>query len=100
MLDPDPVHDVTLDVHPEDVPGVGANLVGVFRQLDPARLAAAADLHLRLDHHGIAGRVGRPHRLVDGLGDAARGHGDAVAREQLLPLILEEIHELLLIAFE
>ena len=66
----------------------------------PPALPAPADLHLRLDDDRIAGGVGRAHRLVDGVGDVARGHGDAVAREQLLALIFEEIHELLLGAFE
>ena len=65
VLDPDPLDDVALDVHPEDVPGVGAHLVGVVGELDAAGLAAAADLHLRLDDDRIAGRVGlrpRPRR--------------------------------------
>jgi hypothetical protein len=38
-LDPDDLDRVALDVHAEDVPGVGAHLVGVVGQLDPTRLA-------------------------------------------------------------
>ena len=83
---------VALDVHAEDVPGVGAHLVGVVGELDAAGLAAAADLHLGLDHDRVAGLVGLGHRLVDGLGDAARAHRDAVAGEVLLALVLEQIH--------
>ena len=40
---------VALDVHAEDVGRPGLRLVGVRGQLDAAGLAAAADLHLRLD---------------------------------------------------
>ena len=57
---------------PEDVAGVQAHLVGVVGELDAAGLAAAADLHLRLDDDRIAGRLGRGDGLVDGVGDAAR----------------------------
>ena len=65
VLDPHPLDDVALDVHAEDVPGVRADLVGVVGELDAARLAAAADLHLGLDHDRIAGLLGlrrRPRR--------------------------------------
>ena len=92
MLDPHPLHDVALDVHAEDVAGVGAHLVGVVGELDAAGLAAAADLHLRLDDHRVAGRLGRGDRLVDGVGDAARGDRDVVAGEVLLALVLEQVH--------
>ena len=68
MLDPDPLDDVALDVHAEDVPGVRAHLVGVVGELDAARLAAAADLHLGLDDDRIAGGFGGGDRLVDGVG--------------------------------
>ena len=42
-----------------------AGLVGVGGELDAAGLAAAADVHLRLDHHGVADAVGGRHGLVD-----------------------------------
>ena len=58
-------HDVALDVHAEDVAGVVAHLVGVVGQLDAARLASAAHLHLRLDDDGVARLLGLAHRLVD-----------------------------------
>ncbi len=57
VLDPDPLDEVALDVHPEDVPGVLADLGLVVGELDAAGLAAATDLHLRLDDDGIAGLV-------------------------------------------
>ena len=68
-----------------------AHLVGVRCELDAAGLAAAADLHLRLDDDRIAGRVGLRDGLVDGVGHAAGAHRDAVAGEVLLALVLEEI---------
>ena len=37
---------------------MGPDLLGVGGQLDAARLASPADLHLGLDHHGIASLVG------------------------------------------
>ena len=95
VLDPDPLDDVALDVHAEDVPGVGAHLVGVVGELDPAGLAAPADLHLGLDDHRIAGRVGRGDRFVDGVGRATWADRDVVAGEVLLALVLEQIHAIL-----
>ena len=67
-------------------------LVAVLRDLDAAGLAAAADLHLRLDHARVADLVGGGDRLVDGPGRRAGGHGDTVAREELLALVLEKVH--------
>jgi len=57
-----------------------------------ARLAATADQHLRLDRAGVADPLRRRHRLLDGRGDLAARHGDPVRGEQLLALILEEVH--------
>ena len=45
--------------------GVRAGLVGVGGELDAARLAAAAHLHLGLDHDRVADAVGDLDRLVD-----------------------------------
>ena len=92
MLDPHALDDVALDVHAEDVPGVGADLVGVVGELDAARLAAPADLHLRLDDDRVPGGLGGCDRLVDGVGDVAGADRDVEAGEVLLALVLEEIH--------
>ena len=92
VLDPDDLHDVALDVHAEDVPGVGADLGGVVGELDAAGFPAAADLHLRLHDDRIADAVGRGDRVVDRGHGLAGGDGNPVAREQLLALILEQIH--------
>ena len=59
--------------------------------LDAAGLAAAADLHLGLDHARIADLLGRLDGGFDGVGDPPFGYGDPVAGEELLSLILEQI---------
>ena len=69
-----------------------ARLRRVGGDLDPAELAAPADLDLRLDRARVADPVGGGDRLVDRARRLARRHRDAVAREQLLSLVLEEIH--------
>src|SRR6202008_622927 len=65
VFDPHDLHDVALDVHAQDVPGVGAPLVGVGGELDAARLAPPAHLHLRLDDDRIPDLVGDGDGLVD-----------------------------------
>src|SRR6202034_2997098 len=60
--------------------------------LDSAGLAPSADLDLGLNHARITDVVGRVRGLVDGLGMPSERHGNAVAGEQLLALILKEIH--------
>ena len=55
---------------------------GVGGELDAARLAPAAHLHLRLHDDRVAELVGRFHRLLHGVGGRARRHGDAVARRR------------------
>ena len=91
LLDPEDVDDVALDVEAEDGFGVRAAFIGVRGELDAAGLAAPADLHLRFDDDRVADLVGGRDRGVDRLHCLARRHGDAVAREQLLALILVEV---------
>ena len=95
-LDPHDLDRVALDVHAEDVPGVGAHLVGVVGELDAARLAPAADLHLGLHHHRVADALGGGDGVVDGRHGLAGADGDPVAREELLALVLVEVHARLL----
>ncbi len=73
-----------------------AGLGGVVGQLDAAGLATPTHLHLRLHHHRIADPVGDGDGVVHGGGGIAGRHGDPVAREELLALVLVEIHALLL----
>ena len=80
------------DVHAEDRAGVPLGLLAVGGDLDPARLAATADQHLGLDRAGVADPLRRGDGLLDGRGDLAARHGDAVRGEELLALILEEVH--------
>ena len=82
---------MALDVEAEDVARVRARFVGVGRELHAARLAAASHLHLRLDDDRVADAIGDRDRVVDGLRDLAVGHRDAVAGEQLLALVLEQV---------
>ena len=65
-------------------------------QLDAAGLAAAAHLHLRLDHHRVADAIGDRDGVIDRGHRLAGRYGDPVAREELLALVLVEIHALLL----
>ncbi len=77
---------------PRIAPACSLGLVAVGGDLDPARLAAPADQHLGLDRAGVADPLRRGDGVLDGGGDLAARHGDAVRGEQLLALILEEVH--------
>ena len=80
------------DVHAEDRLGVLLGLLAVVRELDAARLAAAADQDLGLDHARIAERLGGLDGLLDRRGGTPLRHGHAVLGEELLSLVLEEVH--------
>jgi hypothetical protein len=70
-----------------------AHRVLVAGELDAARLAAAARVHLGLhDPEAAAQRLGGGDRLVRGGRDAARRDRDAVGGEDLLGLVLVKIH--------
>ncbi len=81
-----------LDVHPEDVARVLAGLALVGRELDPAGLAPTADQHLCLDHHRVADLARRAHGVLDGAHGLAGGDPQSVAGEQLLALVLQQVH--------
>ena len=66
------VHGEAADVHAEDRLRVLLGLAAVVRQLDAARLAAAADLNLGLDHHRVAELLGRLDRLARPMRRACR----------------------------
>ena len=57
-VDEHPVHRVALDVHAEDLLGVGPGVVRGLGDLHAAGLAAAADLDLRLDDGDAAELLG------------------------------------------
>ena len=91
-LDPELGDGVAADVHAEDRLGVRLRLRRVLGDLDAARLSAAADLDLRLDHAGVADRLGGLDRLLDAGGRLALGHGNVVPREQQLALVFQKVH--------
>ena len=63
--------------------------VAVLGDLDAAGLAASTDLHLRLDDARVADLVRGVDRVVDRLGRKTLGDRNAMAREELLALVLE-----------
>ncbi len=77
----------------EHPPGGFGRGVGIVDQLDPAGLATAARVDLRLDDPFLAGEfphgVGRFGFVVD---DDAVGHRDVVLAKQLFRLIFVQIH--------
>src|SRR5262249_20229104 len=91
-LDPELADDVTADVEPEDLARLRLGLVRGARELDPARLAAAAREHLRLDDDLAAEVVRGRARLLRRRRDTPVGDGDAGAAKQLLALVLVQIH--------
>ena len=69
-----------------------ARLALVGGELDAAGLAAAADQHLRLDDDRVADLAGGAHGVVDGRDGLTGGHPQSVAGEQLLALVLQQVH--------
>jgi len=90
--DQDAVDREPLDLHAEDVRGVLVGLVSGLGDLDAARLAAATGLDLRLDDGHAADLLGGGLRLVGGLDDDTESRRDAVLGEELLRLVLHQIH--------
>ncbi len=81
------------ELHAEDLAGALAHFVDRARDLDAAALAAAAGVDLRLhDPHRPAELTSPPHRLVDGERRNAARHRHAVAAEELLALVLVDLH--------
>ena len=70
-----------------------ARLAGVLCDLDAAGLAAPPDLDLCLDDTGVPDLVRGADGLLDGACRDALGDGDSVAGEELLALVLEEVHD-------
>ena len=84
--------DVAADVEPEDAARLLLGVGGVVGELDAAGLAAAAGQHLRLDDDRAAELLGRLARLLRRRREPPLGDGDADAPEELLALVLVEIH--------
>ena len=91
-LDPELAHDVPADVEPEDRARLLLRVRRVVGELDAAGLAAPAGEHLGLDDDRAAELHRRGPRLLRRGREPAVGDGDAEAAEELLPLVLVEIH--------
>ena len=92
LLDPELADDVAADVEAQDLARARLGLLGRLGELDAARLAAPAGQHLGLDDDLAAELLGRRARLLGARRDASLGDRDARAREELLALVLVEIH--------
>ena len=91
-LDPELADDVAADVEPEDVARLLLGVGGILGELDAACLPAAAGEHLRLDDDRAAERLRGGARLLGRRREPAVRDGDAEAPEELLPLVLVEVH--------
>ena len=67
-------------------------LAAVARELDPARLAAPADLNLGLDDDREAELLGGLDGLAHRRGMPSLRHRNGVFLEELLSLVFEEVH--------
>src|SRR3989454_1115905 len=81
-------HEIPVDVHSENLSGDRAGLVQRIRRLDSAGLAASADEDLRFDHAGER----RVDDVVRSRSDHSARDRDAIPGEDLLCLVLEELH--------
>ncbi len=83
---------VTLDVHAEDGLGLLLRLSRVLSQLHAAGLATPTGLDLGLDHDRGTDLVCDGARAVSCLGYFSRQHRDSMLGEEVLRLILHQIH--------
>ncbi|AGS71326.1 putative hydrolase [Streptomyces collinus Tu 365] len=90
----DLVDRVALDVHAEDVRRTGDGLVRGGGQLDATGLAAATDLHLRLDDGLAAEPLGDRARRLRRVDDFTGQHRYIVLGEEVPRLVLEQVHAL------
>src|SRR4051794_13410100 len=86
------MHGMARDVHAEDRLRLLLRLRGIGRELDAAGLPAAADQHLGLHDDRAAELLSCGPGLGRRGGDGALRDRDPVAREELLALVLVEVH--------
>ena len=89
LLDPHLVDREAAVVHAEDRGSVLLGRGRVGGELDPARLAAPADLHLGLDDDRVAQLVGGFYSLLHGGRVTTLRHGNSVLGEELFALVFE-----------
>ncbi len=90
--DQHPVDGEALDVHAEDVLGAGDGLLRVLGELDAAGLAASSGLDLGLDDDAPALLLGGCRGVLGLLDDGADRHRHVVLGEELLRLVLHQVH--------
>ncbi len=83
---------MAVDVETEDVLCLLLDVVGALCELYPAGLAATAGQHLRLDDDGPAEVLRCCPRFLRRVGAEAVGDGNTDALEELLALVLVEVH--------
>ena len=92
LLDPELADDVAVDVQAEDRLGVLSGLLGRVRELDPAGLTAPPGQDLRLDDDLAADLLRGRARLFRRRRKPSLGDGNAEPLEELLALVLVEVH--------
>ena len=91
-LDPELLDDVPPDVETKDLLGRLTGLEGLLRKLDPAGLPPSAGEHLGLDDHRPAQLLSCRAGLLGRPGKPPLAHRDPEAPEELLALVLVQIH--------
>ena len=81
-----------LDVHAEDGVGLRLRVIGSVCEFHTAGLASSADLHLSLDDDGSANLEGCLARCRAGRADLTRGDRNLMRAEELLGLVLVQVH--------
>jgi hypothetical protein len=92
LLDPELAHDVAADVEAEDSARFLLRVGGIVGELDAAGLAATAGEHLSLHDDGAAERRCRGARFLRRDCEPAVRDRNADAAEELLALVLVQIH--------
>ena len=91
-LDPEPAHNVALDLHAENRGSVRLGLLRARGDLDAAGLAAPAHVNLSFHDHRAAELLGGGARLGGRLRQPSLAGRKTVPAEKLLALVLVEIH--------
>jgi hypothetical protein len=83
---------MALDIHPEDVACMGYGLITAVGNLDPASLAATANLHLGFYHCWITDLVSNRNGSINRFSNSAWRSRDSILGKKLLALIFKKIH--------